>query len=49
MSELVFAAFKALGMGANKREVALVAKALRATGDADVFAPGLVAVPGPGG
>jgi hypothetical protein len=38
VSELVFAAFKALGMGANKREVALVAKALRATGDADVFA-----------
>ena len=38
MSELVFAAFEALGMAATKRDVARVAKALRATGDADVFA-----------
>jgi hypothetical protein len=38
VSELVFAAFKALGMAATRRDVARVAKALRETGDADVFA-----------
>ena len=38
MSELVSAAFDALGMSATKRDVARVARALRATGDADVFA-----------
>jgi hypothetical protein len=37
VSELVFAAFEALGMAATKRDVARVAKALCATGDADVF------------
>ena len=45
MSELVFAAFQALGMSAARRDVARVAKALRATGDADVFA--LFGEPGP--
>jgi hypothetical protein len=38
LSELVFAAFEALSMAATKGDVARVAKALRATGDADVFA-----------
>ena len=37
MSELVSAAFEALGMGATRRDVARVAEALRATGDPDVF------------
>ena len=37
MSELVFAAFEALGMAATRRDVARVAGALRATGDPDVF------------
>ena len=37
MSELVFAAFEALGMAATRRDVARVARALRATGDPDVF------------
>ena len=36
MSDLLFAAFKALGMGANHREITLVANALRASGDAEV-------------
>ena len=38
MSEIVFAAFEALGVAATRRDVARVARALRATGDADVFA-----------
>jgi hypothetical protein len=38
MSELVFAAFEALGMAATTQDVARVANALRETGDADVFA-----------
>ena len=38
MSELVHAAFRALGMGATKREVALVAKALRESGDEEALA-----------
>jgi hypothetical protein len=38
VSELVFAAFRALGTTATKGDIARVAKALRETGDADVFA-----------
>ena len=38
VSELVVAAFEALGMGATRRDVVRVAGALRATGDPDVFA-----------
>jgi hypothetical protein len=37
VSELVFAAFEALGPAATRRDVARVAEALRATGDPDVF------------
>jgi hypothetical protein len=36
VSGLLFNAFKALGPGATKREVTLVANALRDTGDAEV-------------
>jgi uncharacterized protein YoaH (UPF0181 family) len=35
MSELVFAAFQALGMGASRREIALVAQAIRESEDAE--------------
>jgi hypothetical protein len=38
VSELVFAAFRALGTGPSKREVALVARALRESGDAKAIA-----------
>lgn len=38
MSDLVFAAFRALGMAATKREIALVAKALRESGDKEALA-----------
>jgi hypothetical protein len=38
VSELLSAAFKALGMDADRREITLVANALRASGDAEVQA-----------
>jgi hypothetical protein len=38
VSELLSAAFKALGMDADRREITLVANALRASGDAEVRA-----------
>lgn len=38
MSDLVFAAFQALGMGPSKREIALVAKAIRESEDEEVLA-----------
>ena len=37
MSDLVFTAFQALGPAATRREVALVAKALRERGDEEVL------------
>lgn len=37
MNDLVFTAFQALGPAATRREVALVAKALRETGDEEVL------------
>ena len=36
--DLVFAAFRALGSASSRNEVALVAEALRASGDPEVFA-----------
>jgi hypothetical protein len=45
VSELVFAAFEALGMAATRRDVARVAEALRAAGDPGAFA--LFGAPGP--
>ncbi len=39
MSDLVFAAFQALGRGPTRREVELVAKALRESGDEEALAP----------
>jgi hypothetical protein len=38
MTELVLAAFEALGMGATRRELGLVAKALRDSGDEETLA-----------
>jgi hypothetical protein len=38
MSELVFSAFQALGMGPSKREIALVAKAIRESDDEEALA-----------
>ena len=44
MSQMVFAAFRALGPAATKREIELVAKAIRASGDRqalELFGTGL--------
>ena len=38
MSELVFAAFKELGMGPSRRELGLVATAIRDSGDEEALA-----------
>jgi hypothetical protein len=38
VSELVFAAFKALGMGPSRRELGLVATAIRDSGDEEALA-----------
>jgi hypothetical protein len=38
VSDLVFAAFQALGMGPSKREIALVAKAIRESEDEEALA-----------